>query len=195
MNNRCWLMIFLLCLPYYHHLYAQAWSKEDSIRLAKILASEDSIRLNPETMQAIREGTFINVNPVGSMNEAKSKIPFSKDFSEYIKLDKRFIYELRKPLDSILPQAAMREEHYVDNSMRVNSLITDPIRKGDVSGVKPTGYDFNHWISYALSPSYRQETKNRKRDTWKIYNDIPALRTHEKQKAYREEHPEMVIDE
>ncbi len=190
--NRCWMVILLFCIPMYPLLYAQEWSKEDSIRLAGILAGKDSLRLNPEYQRAILNGTLINTSPAGKMGEYRSGVPFTKDFSEYIKLDKRALNEVRRPLDSVSPYAAMREELYVDNTMRINSRITDPVRKGNVSGRQPTGYDFNGWLSYLLSPSYRQKVKNRRRNTWKIYNDIPALRIHEKQKAYRKAHPEMI---
>lgn len=192
--NKSWFVILMLSLFCRNILHAQIWSQEDSIKLANMLAGKDSLRLNPEYQRAIRNGTFINTNPAGKMRASKSQVPFTKDFSEYIQLDIRALNELRQPLDSLSPREIMHEKVYVDNSQRINSRITDPIRKGNITGVKPTGYDFNHWISYALSPSYRRMVKNRKRNTWKIYNDIPALRIHEKQKAYRKEHPEMVID-
>jgi len=192
--HKGWIIIVIASLLCRNMLYAQIWSQEDSIKLANMLSGKDSLHLNPEYQRAIQNGTFINTNPVGTMRASRSKVPFTKDFSEYIRLDKRALNELRQPLDSLSAHELMHEKIYVDNSQRINSRITDPVRKGRVEGVQPTGYDFNHWISYALSPSYRRMVKNRKRNTWKIYNDIPALRIHEKQKAYRKEHPEMVID-
>ena len=134
--NKSWFVILMLSLFCRNILHAQVWSQEDSIKLANMLAGKDSLRLNPEYQRAIRNGTFINTNPAGKMRASKSQVPFTKDFSEYIQLDIRALNELRQPLDSLSPREIMHEKVYVDNSQRINSRITDPIRKGNVTGVK-----------------------------------------------------------
>ena len=96
-----WIIIVIVSLLCRNMLYAQVWSQEDSIKLANILTGKDSLRLNPEYQRAIQNGTFINTNPVGTMRASQSKVPFTKDFSEYIRLDKRALNELRQPLYSL----------------------------------------------------------------------------------------------
>lgn len=107
--RRRWLIGMVVCAQYVHTVYAQTWSKEDSIRLANILSGRDTLRLNPEFQRSIQNGTFINLNPVGKMKSASSKVPFTKDFSEYIKLDKSVLVEGKKSWKDMPPQAAMRE--------------------------------------------------------------------------------------
>lgn len=108
--RRCWLIGVVVCIQYMHTVNAQTWSKEDSIRLANILSGKDTLKLNPEFQRSIQNGTFINLNPVGKMKSSPSKVPFTKDFSEYIKLDKSVLVEEKKNWKDMPPQAAMRAD-------------------------------------------------------------------------------------
>lgn len=192
--RRRWLIGMVVCAQYVHTVYAQTWSKEDSIRLANILSGRDTLRLNPEFQRSIQNGTFINLNPVGKMKSASSKVPFTKDFSEYIKLDKSVLVEGKKSWKDMLPQAAMREPIEVkEPDLKVNPLVYTIPGQVKQTAVKPTGHDFNDFLSYLLSPKYRQFKKNASRNTYKIYNDIPALQIYQKQKKFREEHPELIL--
>lgn len=192
--RRRWLIGMVVCAQYVHTVYAQTWSKEDSIRLANILSGRDTLRLNPEFQRSIQNGTFINLNPVGKMKSASSKVPFTKDFSEYIKLDKSVLVEGKKSWKDMLPQAAMREPIEVkEPDLKVNPLVYTIPGQVKQTTVKPTGHDFNDFLSYLLSPKYRQFKKNASRNTYKIYNDIPALQIYQKQKKFREEHPELIL--
>lgn len=192
--RRRWLIGMVVCAQYVHTVYAQTWSKEDSIRLANILSGRDTLRLNPEFQRSIQNGTFINLNPVGKMKSASSKVPFTKDFSEYIKLDKSVLVEEKKSWKDMPPQAAMREPIEVkEPDLKVNPLVYTIPGQVKQTAVKPTGHDFNDFLSYLLSPKYRQFKKNASRNTYKIYNDIPALQIYQKQKKFREEHPELIL--
>ena len=162
----------VVCAQYVHTVYAQTWSKEDSIRLANILSGKDTLRLNPEFQRSIQNGTFINLNPVGKMKSASSK----------------------KSWKYMAPQAAMREPIEVkEPDLKVNPLVYTIPGQVKQTAVKPTGHDFNDFLSYLLSPKYRQFKKNASRNTYKIYNDIPALQIYQKQKKFREEHPELIL--
>ena len=186
------LAALLYCCPF---LQAQEWSKDDSIKLNNILSGKDSIRLNPEFQRAIKNGTLINTKPADKMLSAKSKIPFTKDFSEYIKLDESVVYENYNKFEKIPSRAALRDPVVLKESRyKINKRFYE-IPGAITSGAQtPSGIDFNHLLSYALSAEYRQHIKNLKRlEKLKIYNDIPALKLYKKQKAYREAHPEMIL--
>lgn len=192
--RRCWLIGVVACIQYMHTVNAQTWSKEDSIRLANILSGKDTLKLNPEFQRSIQNGTFINLNPVGKMKSSPSKVPFTKDFSEYIKLDKSVLVEEKKNWKDMPPQAAMREPIEVkEPDLKVNPLVYTIPGQVKQTAVKPSGHDFNDFLSYLLSPKYRQFKKNASRNTYKIYNDIPALQIYQKQKKFREEHPELIL--
>ena len=176
--RRCWLIGVVVCIQYMHTVNAQTWSKEDSIRLANILSGKDTLKLNP----------------VGKMKSSPSKVPFTKDFSEYIKLDKSVLVEEKKNWKDMPPQAAMREPIEVkEPDLKVNPLVYTIPGQVKQTAVKPSGHDFNDFLSYLLSPKYRQFKKNASRNTYKIYNDIPALQIYQKQKKFREEHPELIL--
>lgn len=192
--RRCWLIGVVVCIQYIHTVNAQTWSKEDSIRLANILSGKDTLKLNPEFQRSIQNGTFINLNPVGKMKSSPSKVPFTKDFSEYIKLDKSVLVEEKKNWKDMPPQVAMREPIEVkEPDLKVNPLVYTIPGQVKQTAVKPSGHDFNDFLSYLLSPKYRQFKKNASRNTYKIYNDIPALQIYQKQKKFREEHPELIL--
>lgn len=93
MSKQCLLILILMAIPP-GQLYAQDWSKEDSVRLSDLLSGKDTIRLNPEFQKAIQEGNFINFEDIPGQKvlEAPSEIPILKDFSEYIHADSDSIH-------------------------------------------------------------------------------------------------------
>ena len=185
------LMVLLLCCPF---LQAQEWSKEDSIKLSKLLSGKDSIKLNPEFQRAIIEGTFINTNPIGKFKEATPSIPFTKDFSEYIKLDPSVLNETIGKFDKIPSQAALREPSALPKMKNKTNGFIFEVPKSSLQGAKkPSGIDFNHLISYLLSPEYRRHIKNQRRlAKLKNYNNYYISdEESRKRNAYRAAHPEM----
>ena len=87
--SKCCVIFLILFWEVCQKADAQIWSKNDSIRLANILSGKDTFRINPEFQRAIKNGTFINTEPVGKMRMSHSSLPITKDFSEYIKLDRK----------------------------------------------------------------------------------------------------------
>lgn len=69
--------------------WSQQWTAQDSLWLKRVLAGEDSVRLDPEVKRAIEQQTLINEGtPVGQPQLApRQELPISKDFSEYIRTD------------------------------------------------------------------------------------------------------------
>lgn len=115
MMNKCGVIVMILFGGIGYEADAQIWTKEDSIRLANILSGKDSLRLKPEFMQSIKNGTFINAEPMGKMCISHTNLPITKDFSEYIKLDRRALIEAEHStiknapdFKKLTPQAAMR---------------------------------------------------------------------------------------
>ena len=107
------------------------------------------LQLNPEFQRSIQNGTFINLNPVGKMKSSPSKVPFTKDFSEYIKLDKSVLVEEKKNWKDMPPQAAMREPIEVkEPDLKVNPLVYTIPGQVKQTAVKPSGHDFNDFLSY-----------------------------------------------
>ncbi len=64
-----------------HFGYAQ-WTERDSLWLKGVLAGSDTIRLNPETMRAIREGSLIRPDDARpELLQAPAALPIIKDFT------------------------------------------------------------------------------------------------------------------
>ncbi len=77
--NKQLIIWFILCLNGTDYINAQ-WTETDSLR-RYILEGNDSIRLNPETLKAIEDGTFLNrENPFNQLLEAPRVLPITKDF-------------------------------------------------------------------------------------------------------------------
>lgn len=56
--------------------------------IGEIDAQHDTLRIRPEVLKAIREGTFLNLDqPRKKLQEADPSLPITKDFSEYIQPD------------------------------------------------------------------------------------------------------------
>lgn len=193
---KCWLFCLILCMASGVTTRAQVWNREDSIRLANILSGKDTLRLNPEFQRAIQRGTFINTDPVGKMRESKSRMPIIKDFSEYIRPDEKALFDSRSPIriPQMPPQAAMHQpEAKQKDELRLNPrafTMPNAVKQAPVEGIST---DFNHFLSSLFSKKYRRQMKNRKRAAGWKYNDLPSQTVYQKQKAFREAHPELVL--
>jgi hypothetical protein len=74
--------ILLLFIGIYQtgNLYAQ-WTEKDSVWLKDVLSGKEQLRLNPETMEAIRSGNLINTDkPSMELLPVPPILPVSKDF-------------------------------------------------------------------------------------------------------------------
>lgn len=70
-------------------LYAQDQRNEDSLWVSRMLEGKDTIRINPEYLKAMQEGTLISTPEVEKLQlkHAPSELSIIKDFTEYLKLD------------------------------------------------------------------------------------------------------------
>ncbi len=198
---RCWLILLFLVL-YPVVLFAQNSLQEDSIWVSEMLVGKDTIRINPEYLKAIEEGTLINM---GQPSEyASSELPVLKDFSEYIKAD-TLCRALE--LDSISPAvfwlypadtAGMHirgivykplKSLVIRDRIRVGKLplygkvgtqnlflpeVKDGQRRGSVGATLTIDFSMEDMLRYVFWKSERDKKRNRKRDfTWKHYNSYP----------------------
>lgn len=195
-------LAFLLPLLYTAVLSAQNALQEDSVWVSEVLAGKDTIRLNPEYLKAIENGTLINL---GQPLELEfSRLPILKDFSEYIKADtlRQFLQ-----IDSLSPavfwlyQADSEHRNIRGNYHKpINSLvISNQIRFGKTPFYGRTGtqnlflpevkdgqrrgsagvtitlhFSMEDMLRSVFWKSERDKKRNRKRDfTWKHYNSYP----------------------
>lgn len=128
-------------------LYAQ-WTKEDSLWLDNVLSGKEQLRLNSETLKAIEDGTFINMqemSPKEQMKTSPVKILIAKDFSEYINPKK---FEMPK-----YSKAAFA----IPKSVIVNAQ-------------RPSGKSFDDMLRSIFQPTYRAQVRNQKNaNAWRTY--------------------------
>lgn len=173
-------------------LRAQVWSKADSVWLSGILSGKDTLRLDPETERAIREGRLLDVAPeaAGQMQLQGTKLPIVIDFSDYVrKSDDTSRYLV--PLRELPPQVFWLYGQNLDPRDAARYSAFDRDKQAELM-VTPEmdGLSFNlaAALGYALSPSYRQKVKNRKNATaHRTYDQLPSLAMQQKQRAYRQE--------
>lgn len=169
MEKRLIVLLFV-CVHGTGTLYAQ-WSKEDSVWLDKVLSGKEQLRLNPETMKAIKEGTLINpegASPGKLMKPAPSALPLSKDFSEYL-----VPLETEGKIDllDVSPAVFMRygldipllREAYDQAAFATPQSVKDNARR-------PSGISFDDMLRSVFQPGFRAKSKNRKNaNAWKSY--------------------------
>ena len=81
----------------------QSWTAQDSLWLKRVLAGQDTVKLDPEVRRAIERGELINAEPVGTPQLAPHPDPpITKDFSEYIGTDQN--PHRKVPLNKLPPQ-------------------------------------------------------------------------------------------
>jgi hypothetical protein len=190
--NRFFLLI-LCCLTGVLPAFAQ-WPSQDSLRTESILSKKDTIRLNPEAMESIRNGTFLNLGrPHTPMGSISSELPLVKDFSEYFESHDTVSRPFK--LTDLPSYMVLR---YYNPKMPPGSLkVSDDYYyfylKNATRGLNNRkGYDFVHLLNTAFSPEYRRFLKNRKNATkLKHYNDLPDAELHRKQQEFLSTHPEL----
>lgn len=171
------------------------WSESDSLSLARALSKEDTIRLNPETIEAIRMGNFLNLgNSLTAPNESMTlDMPLVKDFSEYFEAEDT----LQRPFRLTDLPAHIVLRHYnpkrpagmLDFSDEYFYFYLKNATRGLNAG---QGHDFAHVLNMVMSPGYRQWVKNQKNAAnLRYYNELPSAALHEKQKQFLTAHPEL----
>lgn len=198
---RCWLILLFLVL-YPVILFAQNSLREDSIWVSEMLAGKDTIRINPEYLKAIEEGTLINMEQPSEY--APSELPVLKDFSEYIKADTLcraleldsispavfWLYPadtagmhirgiVYKPLKSLVIRDRIRFGKLpLYGKVGTQNLflpeVKDGQRRGSVGATLTVDFSMEDMLRYVFWKSERDKKRNRKRDfTWKHYNSYP----------------------
>jgi len=153
-------------------VYGQ-WNRTDSVELQSIVSSEDSVRLNPETLRAIESGTFILPEFSNRrLNSSSYELPLLMDFSEYIQLDTVIqldihslpvgVFKLYQPEYKLMPE--LRSFYFYESDIE------------ELRRVHPGGFKFNaeSITRYLFWKSERAKVRNRKRaNAWKYYNTYP----------------------
>lgn len=192
LNRRFFILILCGQMGTVLPVFAQ-WTARDSLWLGNALSGKDTIRLNPEVMESIRRGTFLNPDrPRTPLESMSTELPLVKDFSEYF--DSQDTVRHSFVLTDLPSHIVLR--HY--NPERPPGMLNFSDEyyyfylKNSTRGMKTKGYDFVHLLNVAFSPEYRRFMKNRKNAAnLKYYNDLPDAELHRKQQQFLSAHPEL----
>lgn len=198
---RYWLIILFTILSIVV-LFAQQASRVDSIWVSEMMAGKDTLRLKPEYLKAIEEGTLINLGQPFELES--SELPLLKDFSEYIKPDTlrrilsfdsipRGVFLLYPVNHIVTPirEAAYRSHKslVVRDQLRLGGLpiygragtqnlflqeVKDGQRRGSVGATFTIEFSTDNMLRSVFRKNERNKKRNRKRDfTRKHYNSYP----------------------
>lgn len=198
---RYWL-IFLCIILSVVVLFAQQTSRVDSIWVSEMMAGKDTLRLKPEYLKAIEEGTLLNLGR--PLELGSSELPLLKDFSEYIRPDTfrrilsfdsipRGVFLLYpvNPIGTAIREAAYRSHKslVVRDQLRLGNSpvygragtqnlflpeVKDGQRRGSVGATFTVEFSAEHMLRSIFWKSERDKKRNRKRDfTRKHYNSYP----------------------
>lgn len=184
-------------------LYAQ-WTANDSIRLHNILSGKDSLRLNPEVEQSIREGTFLNLDKKRTQfrEPEREKLSIELDMSDWNIRPERSPWKTAEEIKQLPPQVFWLYKPELsdrDEWGRKKAVINMGISEYLASlriyrKSKFESLDFNHVLSSAFSPHYRQLEKNKETaKAYKTYNSLPSPEILAKRKEYLKRHPEAAL--
>ncbi len=169
------IILILCCIHNTSLLYAQ-WTEKDSLWLQDVLSGKEQIKLNPEVLKEIEEGTLINmdiISPKEQMKSTPSEMPLAKDFTEFVKPGNAE----HMPDDpwAIPPAVFMRYGMDIplleDKFSKAAISIPQSIR---ANAARPSGLSFNDLLQNFFDPSFRAKQRNRKNaNAWKNYNKYP----------------------
>ncbi len=162
------LIVMLICFNSSEILWAQ-WTEKDSVWLQNILSGKEKLELNPETKKAIESGSLINLGePASHMKFAPTtKLPVSKDFSEYIQNDS----SQQKIALKDLPTYVFW--HYAPKPIKPLKVYESIIDEFKRNPMQKTGGFFS--IADMTSRKEFIHKRNAKRDgTWREYNNLPT---------------------
>ena len=198
MRQKLSVLVFLLFFSV-TTVYAQEWSKEDSIWLKNVLEGKEEIKINEETKKAIEEGRLIVPSWMQSGDQS-SNFDLLKDFDNMGAPDDSLMFRRLDPF-SMPPSVFALFVLYLDkmdSAFTVKSLIITESERKQLEKLLPTGtvqslyfntpdyspgfglsMDFNHLLSMVFSSQYRRIAHNRKYATaYKNYYDNgPAARS------------------
>jgi hypothetical protein len=200
MNRMILLTIWTLSTT---QLCAQ-WTPTDSLWLQNVLTGKEELRLNEETMRAIRSGSLINLgNPSSSFLQAPLEFPLARTFGikaesikniqsglnpdsldPYLYFKYSFIFADLPPIveKKPIPGFDMRGVNFTKNPLNpveanrgVTIMQTYGERPFEGISVRVT-MDFNDLLSRIFSPTYRRRMYNREHaNAWRTYNSGDSL--------------------
>lgn len=159
------IIIFLIFTSTIQLTHAQIWTKKDSLWLQRVKRGEEKIQLNEQAKQAIKNGRFLNTDPIGKQKISKSTLlPIQDDFSEYIHP------KIKRPLKSYkdVPPAIFLRMDFETKSLakskirafEISEKLKDEMKsyqKGKIS------FSADDILKHIFMPSERRKKKNRKR--------------------------------
>ena len=158
-------IVFLIYISTIQLTQAQIWTKKDSLWLQRVKRGEEKIQLNEQTRQAIKNGSFLNTDPIGRQKISKSTLlPIQDDFSEYIHP------EFKRPLKSykdVPPAVFLRMDLETKPLMKSEIRafeISENVRKEMEAYQKgKISFSVDDVLKHIFMPSERRKKKNRKR--------------------------------
>ncbi|MDO4704300.1 DUF4858 domain-containing protein [Tannerella sp.] len=85
MEKRCVLFLILGLQVCIAASAQKDWSAKDSLWLQRVLSGQEKLKLNEETLRAIRSGTLINPAPAQQMKHSPLELPIVKSFDSIIR--------------------------------------------------------------------------------------------------------------
>lgn len=174
------------------NLFAQQWSREDSLWIEKVKSGKIKIELNPETKKAIEEGMLIGTEkPENKLKESPSQLPITREFTDilpedveieqldlsslppsvFLRLDipdsakqKSFVYVA--PTKDYLSMKIIRigtDGFYITaHTGDLNPIVKDGQSRGGAMGAVGYGFSMEDILRQLLMPSERAKKRNRK---------------------------------
>ena len=187
-----WAVIGVLCCMGGIRIWAQqTWTAKDSLWLQRVLAGQDTVRLDPEVKRAIERGELINAEPVGTPQMAPHvDPPITKDFSEYIGTDQN--PHRKVPLNKLPPQVFWHHNPRFKGLPPVYESIQEELKRNPPKGSASIAtFD----AAEATSKKARIHKKNAKRSsTWRNYNNLPTPDVISKRKMFERQQAEQARD-
>lgn len=166
----------------------QQWTAQDSLWLKRVLAGQDTVKLDPEVRRAIERGELINAEPVGTLQLAPhADPPITKDFSEYIGTDQN--PNRKVPLNKLPPQVFWHHNPRFKGLPPVYESIQEELKRNPPTGpAAMASFD----AAEMTSKKARTHKKNAKRSsTWRNYNNLPTPDVISKRKMFEKQQAEQ----
>ena len=178
--------LFFLIIISFGTLFAQEWSKADSIWLLNVLDGKIDLKINEDTRKAIEDGRLAIPSWMMDDNGNIKNIEITKDFDEAGMLDSARIntidpYSMPPTVYSMYVLYMEKVDSILENrSIMLSNKDKDKLLEAMPASARSKfyyneytggtgGYDFNHLLSMVFSPSYKQKVKNMKNAS--IYKD------------------------
>lgn len=147
-------------------------SEKDSVWLEGIKSGRDSVKLNPEFMRSIQDGTFLN--PEGLVGEQQLspayQLPICKDFSEY--LDECENSNRKVALKDLPPSVFWLYTPKPTNRMKINNSLLEQFQMR-ISTARSSLASFD-MATLTSRKAYIHRRNSKRNATWQNYNNLPT---------------------